>query len=736
MSEAEELSVAKLVSKSLGEVVQIAQSKSSFVEGKPFVLLCETWASFAKRVNIARALYYDPEIVIFDDPFSAVDAHVGKSLFQGAIVDALRNHHIYTMNNGVIMENGTYDELITRGGDYARLDLEFGGHAFEGKKDGQAEEAAPVQAGVTIEDAKLKSERARASGSGKLEGRLTVKEKRSTGSVSWEVYWTYFVAGRGSITGPLVLFSILAMQGSQILNSYTLTCKFDRPNSFYQMLYGCLGVGQAAFTFLVGAGMDVVAFYVSQNLHHKSARNVFYAPMSFFDTAPMSRILSVFGKDIDSIDNQLAPVLTLSGVVDIICEVMAHVCLVIGVFFIFIGYSYLAAFYRASAREVKRLDSMLRSLLYAHFSETLTGLPTIRSYGEMKRFIAANRLLPLYLLVTNQRWLAIRLEFAGGVLVFLLTNVSGINPAQIGLILTYTISLTQSCGVVIILAADVENYMNAVERPPAQWPEHGAVDFNNVMVAYRPGLPNVLRGISVKVRGGEKIGVIGRTGAGKSSLMLSLFRIVELSGGSVAIDGVDISTIGLTDLRSKISIIPQDPILFSGTIRSNLDPFAQHGDAELWDALHRSCLVDSSTTSKQLSSGDCIKSEQTSTSRHDLDSTIESEDANLSVGERSLLSLARALVKDCRIVVLDEATASVDLETDRKIQHTIQTEFKGRTLLCIAHRLRTIISYDRILVLDAGLVASNLFKMESGIFCGMCERSNISLKDVETSRQV
>ncbi|KAG1728440.1 hypothetical protein EDB19DRAFT_1642493 [Suillus lakei] len=231
-----------------------------------------------QRVNIARALYYDPEIVIFDDPFSAVDAHVGKSLFQGAIVDALRNRgitvilvthaihflsqvdHIYTMDNGVIMENGTYDELITRGGDYARLDLEFGGHAFEGEKDGQAKEAAPVQAGVTIEDAKLKSERARASGSGKLEGRLIVKEKRSTGSVSWGVYWTYLVAGRGSITGPLVLFSILAMQGSQILNSYTLiwweSNKFDRPNSFYQMLYGCLGVGQAAFTFLVYVGSN------------------------------------------------------------------------------------------------------------------------------------------------------------------------------------------------------------------------------------------------------------------------------------------------------------------------------------------------------------------------------------------------------------------------------------------------------------------------------------------------
>ncbi|KAG1781882.1 ABC protein [Suillus placidus] len=778
-----------------------------------------------QRVSLARALYFDPEVAILDDPLSAVDAHVGKSLFQGAIVGALRNRgitvilvthaihflsqvdYIYTLNNGVITENGTYEELISRGGDFARLDLEFGGHVSEENDEGQAEEVTP-QTGITIEDVKLKSEQVReeATGSGKLEGRLIVKERRSTGSVPWGVYWTYLVAGRASMTGPLLLFFVLGMQGSLILNSYMLVWwesnTFERPNSFYQTLYGCLGVAQAIFTFLLCAGMDIMSSCVSQNLHHMSVRNVFHAPMSFFDTTPMGRILSIFGKDIDSVDNQLPQsmrllVYTLSSLMGSIAIVsVLEPYFVIVVCFIALGYSYFAAFYRAGAREVKRLDSMLRSLLYSHFSETLTGLPTIRSYGEMKRFIAANRYYvdledrALYLVITNQRqvtlWLAIRLDFMGGILVFLVAllavlDVSGINAAQLGLVLTYTSRSPDVANEVTKQTADVENYMNAVERlvqyvasdmipqeapheieerkPPPQWPEHGAVEFNDVKMAYRPGLPNVLRGISVKVRGGEKIGVVGRTGAGKSSLMLALFRIVELSGGSITIDGVDISTIGLKDLRTKISIIPQDPLLFSGTMRSNLDPFSKHSDVELWDALQRSCLFDSSITSKQSSSIDNVRNEQASTSRHGLDSTIESEGANLSVGERSLLSLARALVKDCKIVVLDEATASVDLDTDNKIQHIIQTKFQDRTLLCIAHRLRTIISYDRILVLDAGLVAvggclntfqqlsthtlskefdtpSNLFKMEGGLFRGMCERSNISLKDIETSRGV
>ncbi|KAF9237596.1 putative YOR1-ABC transporter [Melanogaster broomeanus] len=744
--------------------------------------------------------------------------HVGKALFEQAIIGTLRNSgitvvlvthaihflpqvdYIYTMNNGGITESGTYAGLIANEGIFAKLGREYGGrNKDEDKPSEEVEQAVAEKQGVTVEDAKLKSANARekATGRGKTEGHLIVKEQRTTGSVSLGVYWAYLAAARGAVTVPFAMLFTVGMQGSSIMNSYVLVWwesnTWNRPNSFYQILYGCLGVSLAIFTFLVGASMDFMAHFVSQNLHHASVRKIFYAPMSFFDTTPMGRILSVFGKDIDSVDNQLA--LSVRLLVLILGNVFGAVIIVsilepyffIAVVVILIGYSYFAAFYRASAREVKRLgygaDSMLRSMLYAHFSETLTGLPTIRSYGAMRRFVNLNRYYidledrSLYLVITNQRWLAIRLDFMGGMLVFLVamlaaTDVSGINAAQIGLVLTYTTSLVPLCSLMTTQIAEVEvnfssltwnelmrtshvkNYMNSVERvhsgyhhtpggpheiesskPQADWPSHGALEFNDVKMSYRPGLPLVLNGISLSIKGGEKIGVVGRTGAGKSSLMLALYRIVELSGGSIVLDSIDISTIGLKDLRTKISIIPQDPLLFSGTIRSNLDPFNRYDDATLWDALRRSCLVDTPSDKEEVVSG-----EETPQNRYNLDSVVESEGANLSVGERSLLSLARALVKDCKIVVLDEATASVDLETDSKIQRPIQTEFSDRTLLCIAHRLRTIISYDRILVLDAGQVAEfdtpyNLYQRERGLFRGMCERSNISLTDIEVDKR-
>ncbi|KAF5334268.1 hypothetical protein D9758_015549 [Tetrapyrgos nigripes] len=759
-----------------------------------------------QRVNIARSLYFNADITLFDDPLSAVDAHVGKALFHGAIKSLVRQgktvilvthalhflqhcDYIYTMDDGRITEHGTYDQLVDQDGEFARLDREFGGQD-------DSEPKSPVKA-TNLEEMKVKSENTAGAGVGRLEGRLIVKEKRSTGSVSWSVYGSWLAAGKGYITVPLVLLSMLLMQGSQIVNTYSLIWwqgnTFNRPYSFYQVLYAGLGVSQAFFTFAIGLSIDFLSTSVSKNLHNNSVYHILHAPMTFFDTTPLGRIQGVLGKDIDSADlsihlyiagfahtshlnvdiDNLLPTslrlfaLTIANVLGavIVISILEYYFL-IAVFIIFFGYRYFGAYYSASAREMKRLDAMLRSLLYAHFSESLTGLSTIRSYGETARFVNDNKFFidlenrALFLTVTNQRWLAVRLDSLGAILVFFVAmfaviGVSGISPAEIGLVLSYSTTLTQLCSIVTRQSAEVENYMNSVERivsysasnrieqeapheipsakPPPSWPSKGTIEFRDVSMSYRPGLPNVLHNISLSVRPGEKIGIVGRTGAGKSSLTLALLRIVEFAG-SISIDDVDISKIGLKDLRSKIGMIPQDPTLFSGTVRTALDPFSLYDDARLWDALRRSYLIESGhpTPGSSVTQLD----EEIPNTAITLDSVIEPEGANLSVGQRSLLSLARALVKDTKVVILDEATASVDLETDRKIQETIQSEFYDRTLLCIAHRLRTIIGYDRILVMDAGRVAEfdtplKLFTTKESIFRSLCEKSGITLSDIE-----
>ncbi|KXN81322.1 Multidrug resistance-associated protein 1 [Leucoagaricus sp. SymC.cos] len=736
-----------------------------------------------QRINIARALYSDAGVVIFDDPLSAVDAHVGRSLFHNAILSSVRNRgktvllvthalhfisycdEIFMLENGRIKEYGSYQELAAKGGDVARLATEFGGIP---DSDSESDRSSDTMQDDDIDAQKERSkEKSKGvAGTGRLEGRLIVKERRTTGSVSRKVYWKYLSAGRGWVTMPLLLLSIFFMQGSQIMNTYTLVWwqanSLHRPFSFYQGLYAGLGISQAVFTFTLGIMMDTISWFVSGNLHQEAVRNIFYAPMSFFDTTPVGRIMGIFGKDIDSIDNQL-PIsmrllaLTLSSVVGAVVTitVVEHYFIIVVVVVAF-GYQHFQSFYRASAREVRRLDAMLRSILYAHFSESLTGLPTIRSYGEIPRFLRENKYYvdlenrALFLTITNQRQVAVRLDFCGAIMVFAVAvfavvGASAVSPAQVGLVLTYTTTLTQSCGLLTRQTADVEAELHEFGRtsrrdlieqeapheipenkPAETWPRQGSIEFKDVKMSYRPGLPHVLHGISLEIKGGEKIGVVGRTGAGKSSLALTLLRIVEYSG-QINIDGVDIGKIGLRDLRMKVSIIPQDPLIFSGTVRTALDPFGLYDDTQLWDALRRSSLVGPPGI-------DAAGSQASFT----LDTVIEPEGSNLSVGEKSLLSLARALVKASQVVILDEATASVDLETDKKIQHTISTEFHGRTLLCIAHRLRTILNYDRILVLDAGCVAEfdtpeNLFGKEDGIFRNLCERSNVTLRDIQTA---
>ncbi|PPQ72540.1 hypothetical protein CVT26_004018 [Gymnopilus dilepis] len=719
-----------------------------------------------QRVNICRAIYCDTDIQIFDDPLSALDAHVGKAVFQNVLLSnagiktrILVTHalhflpqvdYIYVVDGGRIAEQGTYTDLMAHGNAFARFMTEFGtseNHESTGKlADGEVDEKA---------EEKMKNAIAGAS--------LMQVEERNTGAVTWDVYKTYGKSGNAEYLIPLLMVALLVMNGASVISSYWLVwwqeVKWHQPQGFYMGIYAALGVANVIGSFLMGATFAVFTYFSSQRLHKDAVNRVLHAPMSFFETTPLGRIMNRFSKDIDTMDNTLGESFRMvAGTSSVIVGAFILISIVtpwflIAIVFILLVYGYIASFYRASARELKVNYALLRSSLYSHFAESLSGLATIRAYGEVDRFRKDNikrmdvENRAYWLTIANQSWLGFRLDTLGACMTFIVSMLTvgtrfSISPAKTGLVLAYVMSIQQAFGWIVRQVAEVENSMNSVERiiyyaseveqealhdlpsrkPLAPWPSEGRIQFKDVVLKYRPELPAVLKGISIKIENREKIGIVGRTGAGKSSIMTALCRIVELASGSIILDGVDVSSIGLTDLRSAIAIIPQDP----------------HDDATLWDALKRAHLVDSTAGTSTPPTAGPQTNESNTVSRLDLDTVIEDEGNNLSVGQRSLVSLARALVKNAQIIVLDEATASVDYETDHKIQNTIAQEFKDRTVLCIAHRLRTIISYDRICVLDAGHVAefdtpTNLYAKPDGIFRGMCERSSITMDDIKSA---
>ena len=742
-----------------------------------------------QRVNIARALYFNADIIGLDDPLSALDAGVGKAVFTNAILGALAGKtrilvthalhflpqvdYILFMDEGRITEQGTFEELRSRPeGAFARLIREFGSEEKNEEEAENEEQAVDLASKVKVYERANMVARTDAQ-------KLMQTEERETGTMGIKTYLAYFAAGRGAITIPFLLLACAFFMASYIMTSFWLVYwqegKWGLSNGVYMGIYSGLGIASAFSAFCMGFSNATLNFFASRRLHDSAIRRVIFAPQWFFDTTPLGRIMNRFSKDIDTIDNTLPDAMRMA--VSTISNIIGATILIaiikpyflIAMFGVTLLYIHNARFYRRSSIEFKRIDAILRSSLYSHFSESLSGIATIRAYGEVDEFCKENVVRmdlenrAYYPTIVNQRWLGIRLDMLGSLLSFCVGIIvicsHSISPSQAGLALSTMVTVQQSYSWLVRQIAEVENdlvgaerimyYANALEQepahviedtqPPPSWPSEGCLEFKDVRMKYREELPDVLKGLTLSVRASEKIGVVGRTGAGKSSIMMALFRIAELSGGQITLDGVDISEIGLTDLRSAISIIPQDPLLFSGTLRSNIDPFTTKSDAELYDALRRAHLVHNTPrpSSDQLGATTPPDDDQQVSRRFTLDTAIEEEGSNLSVGERSLVSLARALVRDTKILVLDEATASVDVETDSKIQETIRTQFANRTLLCIAHRLRTILSYDRILVMADGKVEEfdtpeNLFKA-GGSFHDMCDKSSITLDDIRTA---
>ena len=720
-----------------------------------------------QRLNIARAIYFNSDIVLMDDPLSAVDAHVGRHIFDNAICGLLKDkcrilatHQLHVLNRcdriiwlqeGRIETIDTFDNLMANNEGFQKM---MATTAQEEKTEKEEID------GDEIEEEKKDAKKRKNNKRGMA---LMQQEERAVKSVSWGVYAAYVRASGTIFNGPLVISLLIASQGANIATSLWLSFwtsnKFGYSTGQYIGAYAALGVMQALLMFSFSVSLSILGTRSSKVMLQRAMTRVLRAPMSFFDTTPLGRITNRFSKDVDIMDNNLTDAMrmyffTLAMIVSVFTLIIVYFhyfAIALGPLFLMFLFS--ASYYRASAREMKRHEAVLRSDVFARFSEAVSGTSSIRAYGLQNHFVKGLRASvdqmnsAYYLTFSNQRWLSVRLDTIGNLLVFttgilVVTSRFNVSPSISGLVLSYILSIVQMIQFTVRQLAEVENAMNATERihyygteldeePPLilakvdpAWPQSGQITFDDVEMRYRAGLPLVLRGLTMTIQGGERIGIVGRTGAGKSSIMSTLFRLVELSGGTISIDGVNIATVGLKDLRTRLAIIPQDPTLFRGTIRSNLDPFNEHTDLELWSALRQSDLVDASASLDEKTHG-----------RIHLDGVVEEEGLNFSLGQRQLMALARALVRGSQIIVCDEATSSVDMETDQKIQRTMATGFKGKTVLCIAHRLKTIINYDRICVMDQGTIAEldkplKLWEA-GGIFRGMCDRSGIRREDFE-----
>ncbi|KAJ1666298.1 hypothetical protein EV178_002409 [Coemansia sp. RSA 1646] len=602
-------------------------------------------------------------------------------------------------------------------------------------------------------------------------GRTTTTEFSRQGKVEWNTYRTYAKAC-GSRNSVMFVSALLAASVSNVAANMWLKqwassnddstadhgglAWMARRHSvfYYLFIYGGLGLLGASMSSLQSLVLwTKCSIRASREIHENMLRGVLRSPMSFFDVTPLGRILNRFSSDIQRCDETLPR--SVGGMVNTMVSVVSAVSVIafstplmlLVMFPLSFIYRYLQQRYLFSSRELRRLDSTTRSPIFAHFQESIGGVSTVRAYGQERRFIAENEdrieknIRTYYTYLSLNRWLSLRLETLGNT-VMLGTTLLAVVTLQyfgygdaglVGLSVAYALDFTSSLNWSVRSYTEVENSMIQLERvveyarlpseapeviednrPNESWPEQGMVEFKNYSTRYREGLDLVLKDLTFRVMPNQKVGIVGRTGAGKSSLTLALFRIVESAEGKILLDGEDIAQYGLFDVRSKLSIIPQDPVLFAGTVRENLDPFGSYPDQEIWEALQHAHLAE------------FIRSKD-----EGLDFVVSQGGDNFSVGQRQLICLARALLKRAKVLVLDEATAAIDNSTDAIIQESIRKEFKNCTVLTIAHRLNTIIDSDMILVVDSGRMAEydtpqNLLGREDSLFAKLVDEARTS----------
>nr|XP_050024147.1 multidrug resistance-associated protein 1-like [Dermacentor andersoni] len=689
-----------------------------------------------QRVSLARAAYQRKGLYLFDDPLSAVDAHVGAAIFKDlmgprgllkGVTRILVTHNlsvlpdvdrIVVMRGGSIVESGTYQELKEEGSVLSELLKEFVKKKKKKRKQSEQGEDSGAETDAKSEGKPEKDEM-----------NIVQKEIVEEGSIKMRVYLNYI-----KHAGPLLVFTLLFYAAFRAIDIYTgiwlSEWSTDPPlpdgtqniplRNYRIMIYAILCVCQSLTGFVGVALLWRVALSASTRLHGLMLSGVMRAPLSFFDATPSGRILNRFGKDVDQLDVQLPMVgnffleflIQIVGMI-VLISINLPIFIVIAIPVV-LSFVLLRQVYVKSLRQVKRLESVTRSPVNNHLAETVTGLSSVRSYGVQRIFVDDNdhkvdvtQNCTVNSLHCNY-WMQIRLEIIGDILLItmlllLVTNRDNIDAGMAGLMVSYSLNTIAPFNYLIYFSTELEANLVSAERldeyrrltPEAPWclswsadpawPRDGAVCFRSYSTRYREGLDLALNNINLDIQAGEKIGVVGRTGAGKSTMTLSLFRIVERCEGQIVVDGIDISTLGLHDLRSRITIIPQDPVLFHGTLRYNLDPTGTHGSEELWAALERAHLRDAFEESG-------------------LDFQVTEGGLNLSVGQRQLVCLARAVLRKTKILVLDEATASVDMETDLLVQQTLREHMVDSTVITIAHRLHTVLHSDRVVVMEQGRI--------------------------------
>lgn len=708
-----------------------------------------------QRVAIARALYAESDVYIFDDPLSAVDNHVGSALFKQVMTGELKSKTVILVTNalqylpkadrvvvlgdGKMREIGTYTSLMAKGLEFSKLMKAHGIDQDDGEKKDKAESKLEGAGKSTVKSAAKNDDSVK-------------EEERAVGNVGSKIYMELFKATGTQWNFIFVVFFFGCEYGTKAFLDYWLTWwatnKFGWSSNQYLLVYFLIFIANGIFIFIRSYILYFFLCRACKNFHERLLSRVMKMPMSFFDTTPSGRIINRFSKDTETIDIILPGIVVqFMGCIANIITTLVIVC-VATVWFtvalppIILMYVMIQRFYIPACRELQRIESITRSPIYSGLGEATNGVETIRAYragGHFTKMAYAAMEKNADAFVTQRLaavWLAIRLRLIGSIIVIAATFLvihGQVSAGLAGLALVYALDVTKYMEHGTNMASELETKMNAVERIveylekelesdhetkpdvalglPVGWPQKGELAIEKLSMRYRPGLPLVLKNLSFTVNAGEKVGICGRTGSGKSSMFVALFRIVEPESGTVRLDGVDIMTLGLRDLRSKMAMIPQDPFMFAGTIRTNLDPFNEHKDDEVYEVLSKvglRAMVDKAAKR--------------------LDMEVIDNGANFSLGQRQLLCMGRALLRKSRVLMMDEATASVDMDSDALIQRTVREAFSDCTTLTIAHRLNTIMDSDKVAFLDGGELAeygepSELLKNKLGKFSALVSGS-------------